>query len=52
VDVLSANVRLLDSGIIRITDSWMDETISDAEVLIGERLQQLITVFFLEYECG
>ena len=32
MDVLSANVRALDPDIIGITESWMDETISDAEV--------------------
>jgi len=34
LDVLSANVRVLDPDIIGIMESWMDETISDAEVLI------------------
>ena len=32
MDVLSANVRDLDPDIIGITENWMDETISDAEV--------------------
>ena len=32
MDVLSANVRVLDPDIIGITESWTDKTISDAEV--------------------
>jgi len=31
---LSANVRVLDPDIIGITESWMDETISDAEMFM------------------
>jgi len=34
VDVLSANVRVLDPDKIGIMESWMDETISDAEVFM------------------
>ena len=34
MDVLSANVRVLYPGIIRITESWMNETINDAEVFM------------------
>jgi len=31
MDVLTANVRVLDPDIIGITESWMNETTSDAE---------------------
>jgi len=34
VDVLSANVRVLDPNIIGIMESWMDETISDVDVFM------------------
>jgi len=34
MDVLSANVRVLDADIIGIRESWMNETISNTEVIM------------------
>jgi len=36
MDVLSDNVTVLDPDIIGITESWTDETISDAEVFMED----------------